>query len=118
MVFLLLVSILFHGSLTFFKLVGGIGVGEELKWHQLAHNQLISQQGLHFSPHSTAETIIKEQISGKLLSSGINDEAFASVYSEKTRMKKLMLIMNKSQETTVFGRRQKLISPMKLRPAK
>ena len=33
-------------------------------------------------------------------------------------MKKLMLILNKSQETTVFGGRQKLISAMKLRPKK
>ena len=44
--------------------------------------------------------------------------AFASVYSEKTRLKKLMImiiiIMNKSQETTVFGGRQKLTSARKL----
>ena len=26
--------------------------GKELKWHQLAHHQLMSQQGPHFSPHS------------------------------------------------------------------
>ena len=30
--------------------------GEELKWRQLEHNQLISPQGPHFSPHSTAKT--------------------------------------------------------------
>ena len=30
--------------------------GEELKWHQLAHIQLMSQQGPQFSPHSTAKT--------------------------------------------------------------
>ena len=29
---------------------------EELKWHQLAHNQLISPQGPHFGPHSIAKT--------------------------------------------------------------
>ena len=28
--------------------------GEELKWRQLAHHQLVSQQGPHFSPHSKA----------------------------------------------------------------
>ena len=39
--------------------------------------------------------IIKAQISGRMVSSGINDVRFASVYSEKTRQKKLMKIMNK-----------------------
>ena len=61
---------------------------------------------------------IKAQISGRMASIGISDVVTASVYSEKTRMKKLMLIMNKSQETTVFGGRQKLTSAMKLRPEK
>ena len=32
-------------------------MGEDnLKWHQLAQNQLMSQQGPHFSSHSTAKT--------------------------------------------------------------
>ena len=68
---------------------------------------------------------IKVQIAGKLVSSGISHVAFASVYSEKTRMKKLMMmmtmiiiIMNKSQELTVFPGRQKLTSAMKQRPEK
>ena len=43
---------------------------------------------------------------------GISDVVTASVYSEKTRLKKLMLIMNKSQESTVFDGRQKLTSAM------
>ena len=30
--------------------------GDELKWHQLTHYQLMSPQGPHFSPHSTAKT--------------------------------------------------------------
>ena len=51
----------------------------------------MSQQGPHFSPHSKA--IIKAQISGKLVTSGISDVATASVHSEKTRMKKCMMIM-------------------------
>ena len=53
--------------------------------------------------------IIKVQISGKLLTSGISDVATASVHSEKTHLKKLMkmiiiiiIIMNKSQELTLF----------------
>ena len=64
-----------------------------------------------------------------MVSIGICDVVTASVYSEKTRMKKLMMmmmkmiiiiisIMNKSQETTVFHGRQKLTSAMKQRPEK
>ena len=66
--------------------------------------------------------MIKAQISGRMISSGISDVAIASVYSEKTRLKKLIMIiimlMNKLQETTVFGGRQKLTSTMKLWPEK
>ena len=90
--------------------------GEELKWHQLTHNQLMSPQGPHFCAHSTEVQIkpkIKVQISGKISHIGISDVVTASVYSEKTRLKKLMLIMNKSQESMVFGRHQKLTSAMK-----
>ena len=66
---------------------------------------------------------IKAQISGSMISSGISDVAIASVHSEKTRLKKLMMriminIMNISQETTVFGGHQKLTSTMKVRPEK
>ena len=62
-----------------------------------------------------------------MASFGISDVVSASVYSEKTRMKKLMMmkmiiiiiiIMSKSQETTVFYGRQKLTSAMKQRPEK
>ena len=65
---------------------------------------------------------IKVQISERIASIGISDVVTASVYSEKTRMKKLMMmkmiiiiiiiiiIMNKSQELTVFHGRQKLTS--------
>ena len=61
-----------------------------------------------------------------MASIGISDVVTASVYSKKTRMKKLMMkmiiiiiiIMNKSQELTVFHGRQKLTSAMKLRPEK
>ena len=54
---------------------------------------------------------IKVQISGRMASIGISDVVTAS--RRKTRLKKLMLIMNKSQESTVFGGRQKLTSAMK-----
>ena len=78
--------------------------GDELKWHQLAHNQLMSPQGPHFSPHSTAKTNDKSIIS---VSSGISDIVITSIYSKKTLPKKCMMIMiiimlmNKLQETTV-----------------
>ena len=59
--------------------------GEELKWHQLKHNQIMSPQGQHFSPH------------------------------KKICLKKCMMIMiiiimikNLSQETTGLGGGQKL----------
>ena len=67
--------------------------------------------------------MIKPQISGRMASTGMSDVVTASVYSEKTCLKKLMkiiiiiiiIIMNKSQETTVFHGRQKLTSAMKVR---
>ena len=67
--------------------------------------------------------IITAHFSGRMVSSGISDVVIASVYSEKTRLKKLtiiiiIIIMNKLQETMVFGGRQKLTSAMKLRPEK
>ena len=62
--------------------------------------------------------MIKAQISGRMVSSGISDVAIASVHSEKTHLMKLIIIMNKSQETTVFSGHQKLTSAMKLRPDK
>ena len=71
--------------------------------------------------------MIKAQISGRMVSNGISDVATTTVHSEKTCLKKLMMmmkiffiiiIMNISQETTVFRRRQKLTSAMKLRTEK
>ena len=37
--------------------------------------------------------MIKAKISGRMISSGISDVAIASVHSEKTRLKKLIMIM-------------------------
>ena len=42
--------------------------------------------------------IIKAQISGKSVSNGISDVAIASVHSEKTRLKKLIMIIIKKNE--------------------
>ena len=36
--------------------------------------------------------MIKAQISGRMVSSGLSDVAFASVHSEKTRLKMLMIM--------------------------
>ena len=41
--------------------------GEELKWCQLAHHQLMSQQRPHFSPHGNAKANDKAQISGRMV---------------------------------------------------
>ena len=66
---------------------------------------------------------IKAQISGRMVSRGTSDIAFASKYSEKTRLKKLtmmkmiIIIMNKSQKRRFFSGRQKLTSAM-MRPKK
>ena len=95
--------------------------GEELKCCQLAHHQLMSQLRPHFSPTVQLKPMIKAHISGRMISSGISDVVFASVYSEKTRLKKLIMIfiiMKKSQEMTDFSGHQKVTSAMKLRPEK
>ena len=52
-----------------------------------------TQQGPHFSPHGRV-TMIKAHFSGRMVSSGISDVAFASVYSEKTHLKKLMIMIS------------------------
>ena len=65
--------------------------------------------------------MINAQISGRMISSRISDVAIASVDSEKTCLKKMIMIiviMNLSQDTTIFDGCQKLTSAMKLRPEK
>ena len=39
------------------------------------------------------KSMIKALLSGRMVSSGISDVAFASVYSENTRLKKLMIMI-------------------------
>ena len=95
--------------------------------------QLISSHKDHILVHAVQlKPTVKVQLSGRMASIDISDVVIASVYSEKTRMNKLMMmmkiiiiiiiiiimIMNKSQETTVFHGRQKLTSAMKQRPEK
>ena len=54
--------------------------GEKLKWHQLAHYQLMSQQQPHFNPHRKAKVIDKRPNLRKIGNySGISHVTFASV---------------------------------------
>ena len=118
MVFQLLVSILIRRPLTFIILVGEIGGQGGIKMASANNNQLISSQGPHFSPRSSAKTNDKSTYLRKNASIRISDVVTASVCSEKTCMKKLMMkminiiiiiiiiIMNKSQKTMVFHGRQ------------
>ena len=51
---------------------------EELKWRQLAHHQLMSQtKDLILVRTVQLKPMIKAQISGRMVSSGISDVAFA-----------------------------------------
>ena len=97
--------------------IGAVSVGRE---------NSVSQCTISYGPskdlilvHTVQlKPMIKAHFSGRMVSSGISDVAFTSVYSEKTRLKKLMImiiIMNKSQETTVFSSLQKLTSASKAR---
>ena len=90
--------------------------GEELKWH-LTHNQLMSPKYLILVHTIQLIPTIKAQISGRMASIGISDVMTTAVFLEKKSLKKLMMIMimNKSQETTVFHGCQKLTSAIKLR---
>ena len=58
---------------------------------------------------SQLKPMIKAQISGRMISSGIHDVAIASVYSEKTRLKKLMKIIIGITTQKSFHTQQKLI---------
>ena len=68
--------------------------GEELKWLSASTpsanepaEDLILVHTVQLKP------MIKAQISGGMVSSGISDVAIVSVHSEKTRLKKCMMIM-------------------------
>ena len=71
--------------------------GEELKWHQLTHNQLMSSQGPIFVHTVQLKPTIKVQISRRIASIGISDVLTASVHSEKTRLKKLIMNNRKNR---------------------
>ena len=107
----------FQGPLTYLILVGGNGGREEIKMASASMTSANEQAKDVILVHTVQlKPMVKAQISGRMISSGISDVAITSVYSEKTHLKKF--IMNKSQERTVFGGRQKLTSAMKQRPEK
>ena len=82
----------------------------------------VIQRTISYGTSNTVQLkpMIKAHSSGRMFSSGISGVVIASVHSEKTRLKKLMIMiiimMNKSQEMMLFCGRQKLTSTMKLRP--
>ena len=82
--------------------------GEILKWRQLAHNQLMSQQRPHFSPHSKA----KAYKSINLRKIGNKWFKCFSVRFSSLRENPSEEVDEYSQETTVFHGRQKLTSAM------
>ena len=59
------------------------------------NNQLIIRNDLILVHTVQLKPTIKVQISGRMASIGLSDVVTASVYSEKTRMKKLMMMMMK-----------------------
>ena len=124
MFFLLLVSILFRRPLPFLILVSSNGGRGEIKIVSASTPSTNEQPKNLILVHTVQlKPMIKAQISGRMISSGISDVVIASVHSRKTRLKNCMMIMiiiimNKSQDTTFFSGRQKLTSAMKLRPEK
>ena len=121
MVFVLLCSVLFRGPLTFLILVGGIGGRGGIKMASVSTLSANEPAKDLILVHTIQlKSMIKAHFSGRMVSSCTSDVAFASVHFEKTHLKNLIMIiiMNKSQETTVIGGRQKLTSTMKLRSEK
>ena len=81
--------------------MGGIGGGGEIKMASASTPSANEPAKDFILVHRVQlKPIIKAQISEKLVSSGTSDVAFASVHSEKTRLKKLLImiiVMKKSQ---------------------
>ena len=93
MVFLLLVSVLFRGPLTFLILVGGIGGRGKIKIASASTPSANESAKYLILVHTVQlKPMIKKQISRIMVSNGISDVVTASVHSEKTRLKKLMMM--------------------------
>ena len=70
----------------------------KLKWCQLAH----SQQRFILVHTVNLKPIIKDQISGKLVTSSISDLMIISVHSEKTRLNKMIMIYYYYNRKTIY----------------
>ena len=87
MVFLLL----FRGPLTFFIVVGGNRGQGEIKMASASIPSANEQaKDFFLKSHSTTKTNDKAHVSGRMISSGLSDIVIASVFSEKTHLKKLL----------------------------
>ena len=64
--------------------------GDILKWCQLAPSANEPAKDLILVHTVQLKPMIKAQISGRMVSSGISDVAIASVHTEKTHLKKLI----------------------------
>ena len=102
MVSLLLVSVLFWGPLILMGSISGWGAIKMASANEPTKDVILVHT-VQLKP------MIKAQISGRMVSIGISDVAIASVHSEKTRLKKCMMIMiiimlmNKLQKNTAFA---------------
>ena len=85
----------FRRLLPFLVLVYGIGAWGGIKMASASTHKLMSQPKTSFSPHSTANTNDK---STNLRKNGISDVGIASVHSEKTHRKKLMMIIQVTEK--------------------
>ena len=97
MVSLLLVSVLFLRTPYHpYIMVGGIGGHGGIKM-ALATTTSANEPAKELILVHTVQLkpMIKAQISGRIVFSGISDVAIASLHSEKTRLKKCMMIMIK-----------------------
>ena len=74
------------GTVGWYRWAGG-----KLKWRQLA--QSLNEGRFTLVHTEKLKPMIKGTISRRMLSSGISHVAFASVYSEKTRMKKCWIMI-------------------------
>ena len=104
---------------TFLILVGGIGRRGGIKMAS-ASTQTANEPAKDLILVHTVQ-LKPIHFSRRMVSSGTSNVAITSVHSEKTRLKKLIMIiiiMKKLQDTTVFSGCQKLTSAMKLRPEK
>ena len=80
--------------------MGSVSGQGEIKWRQPLHHG--ASKDLTLVHTIQLKPMIKANSSGRMVSSGVSDVVIASVYSEKTRLKKLMIttimfiiIMNK-----------------------